>query len=307
MIGRCAFPVWLGLSWLALTAATVPSVEEIRAWHALDTRIQTIGWKILAANVDSCTARRADFGLTSASPNLSASAELQAAWQAAMQLKDGSTIIMVVPGSPAAQAGLHVGDAIISVSGIGWQNDPEGRRRFAEALVSGLKTAHLDLMVRTTGTSEPINVAIEGRQICDARLALTSAKVVNAQANGSNIFVTQAIAKLLASDDELAFVIAHEVAHVVLGHSDASSRDKVRKSALRHEMEKDADALGIRLMLRAGYDPDAAARAHPRIAQASRGPISRLLDLHGSYMATGERIDFLRAQAEEARKEAAVR
>ena len=58
---------------------------------------------------------------------------------------------------------------------------------------------------------------------------------------------------------------------------------------------------------RAGFDPEAAARAEAKLAHANRGPISRLLDLHGAYMPTRERIAFLQSEAAKAVDEEAGR
>ncbi len=60
---------------------------------------------------------------------------------------------------------------------------------------------------------------------------------------GRDMVITQALVDYAQSDDELAFIIAHELAHLVLGGG--SSRGT----------ELAADALGIELVILAGYDP----------------------------------------------------
>jgi hypothetical protein len=59
----------------------------------------------------------------------------------------------------------------------------------------------------------------------------------------------------------------------------------------------------VRLILRAGYAPEAAADASPKLARANRGPIARMLDIHGPYMETGKRAAFLLTEASKARAE----
>ena len=103
--------------------------------------------------------------------------------------------------------------------------------------------------------------------------------------------------RLLRDDAELAFAIAHETAHILLGHTAADRQSDIGDLTRRRAMEQQADAAALRLMARAGYAPDAAALAWPKIADASRPPLARLMDLHGPYMATGERTAFLAGEA----------
>jgi predicted Zn-dependent protease len=58
-------------------------------------------------------------------------------------------------------------------------------------------------------------------------------------------------------------------------------------------MEIDADELGMKLFLAAGYNPDDAASAIRKLDTANRGPITRMLGLYGSYLPTEKRVDFL--------------
>ena len=60
---------------------------------------------------------------------------------------------------------------------------------------------------------------------------------------GRDMVVTQTMVDYTQSDDELAFIIAHELAHLMLGTQ--STRG----------VELAADALGIELVILAGYDP----------------------------------------------------
>jgi hypothetical protein len=65
-------------------------------------------------------------------------------------------------------------------------------------------------------------------------------------------------------------------------------------------MEMDADALGMKLFLTAGYHPDYAASALRKTDMANRGPITRMLGIYGPYLPTKERVDFLYSLAKQA-------
>ncbi len=56
------------------------------------------------------------------------------------------------------------------------------------------------------------------------------------------------------SDEELAFVIAHELAHHIAGHSIADTDDE----ELAEQIEIEADRIALFLMARSGYDLNAA-------------------------------------------------
>lgn len=114
---------------------------------------------------------------------------------------------------------------------------------------------------------------------------------------GGFIFVTNSLMELCQyKQDEVAFILAHEMGHVMRGHAmnriisnsaiAAASRAApvrgaisgwVRKvgvqfleSAYSQDMESDADKLGVRLVAAAGYDPQACVQLLSRLAELSK-------------------------------------
>ena len=115
---------------------------------------------------------------------------------------------------------------------------------------------------------------------------------------GGFIFVTRPLLELSASrDDELAFVLAHEMAHVVRGHAmermvsstllNVASRTslaarmmnktvldaalKLLQNAYSRDQEIEADQFAVRLLLSAGMDPLAGAAVLGRLAELGGG------------------------------------
>jgi len=113
---------------------------------------------------------------------------------------------------------------------------------------------------------------------------------------GGFIFVTQSLVELCQRDkDEIAFILSHEMAHVIRGHAmnrivsnsaiaAASRAAPIRgilsgwlrkvgvqffESAYAQDMESEADKLGVRLASAAGYEPDACVRLFSRLAKLS--------------------------------------
>ena len=127
---------------------------------------------------------------------------------------------------------------------------------------------------------------------------------------GGFIFVTGSIVELCQrNQDEVAFILGHEMAHVIRGHAmdrivhnsaiaAASRAAPIRgllsgwlrkvgvqflESAYSQELESEADKLGFRLAAAAGYDPRACVQLLSRLAKISR-PVGQF-DL-GSYFSS---------------------
>ena len=79
-------------------------------------------------------------------------------------------------------------------------------------------------------------------------LVISDSDVINAYASNGSITITMGMLKFLKSKDELAFVIGHEMGHVLLSHLSGQMSDDSRIH------EANADKFGTFLVLRAGYD-----------------------------------------------------
>ena len=292
------------LSIVAITSAAVaatPTADGVRNSINRFVRVQTIVRRITAANIAACPAKRGDFGFTSVSPNSDAPAKVSAAWAEGLGLGDGSTVVAVYGSGPAEVAGLRVRDNIIAVNGVEWSLAPERRKAFAEALDARFGEKRLTVRRATAD----VVIDMTPQIICTADVVLRNRDDVYAAASGSTIIVNLGTEQLLNSDDELALIMAHEAAHIFLGHTGADRAKDLKNAVVRKQMEKEADALGVRLMLKAGFSPEASATAHPKLAKAMRGPISSLLGIYGPYMNTRDRAAFIKSEAEAARSEQA--
>lgn len=239
-------------------------------------RVAAITRRLLMANAALCPDPRHDFGLILGSPNT-------ASW--------GAPIARVWPDGAAQGAGLRAGDVVRLVNGVPWSADPEELARFDTALARVSHGAKLDLVVERHGISRHVRLA--GQPRCAGEARLSAQPFLNAAALGRTIVIGGGLERLLRDDAELAFAIAHEAAHIVLGHTAPERQAEIGVTARRRVLEQEADALALGLMARAGYDPAAASPAWLKIADASRPPLHRLLDIHGPYPATAVRAAFL--------------
>ena len=154
---------------------------------------------------------------------------------------------------------------------------------------------------------------------------LADKRTVNAFAlPGGQIFVTEALLKLLTSEDEVAGVLGHEVGHVLARHSaehlakqqltqqlvgaiaigsgsyDAAQLAQLAGSLvnMKHgrEDELESDTLGLRLMREAGYDPRAMISVMQKLEKASGG--SRQPEFASTHPSPANRIARIREQLE---------
>lgn len=121
----------------------------------------------------------------------------------------------------------------------------------------------------------------------EAVMGFSPRVVLSADASGSafvmpdgTVVLSAGLVSKTRTDDEMAFVIAHEASHILAG--DQSPALSGIDSPLEREMEADKNALGI--MERAGFDPGASvdilSRLSGRVDIKSRIlAISRLLGL----------------------------
>jgi predicted Zn-dependent protease len=131
-------------------------------------------------------------------------------------------------------------------------------------------------------------------------IKIESGDQINAYTNGQDIVLTTAIWRGLSTEDMRAFVIAHELAHVLLKHIQSTQLRRVGLSLFGRFMEQrvapgsllsraddiglllvdrkfsrdveyQADESGIRLMRQAGYNPKAAMAVFQFLKQANGG------------------------------------
>jgi predicted Zn-dependent protease len=151
-----------------------------------------------------------------------------------------------------------------------------------------------------------------------------TSKDVNAYCmpGGKIMVYTGLIEQLNATDAELAAVMGHEIAHALREHSrERLSRAYLEQGALAivgaatgagdatmalasqisavtfqlphsREQEAEADRMGLELMARAGYDPNAAISLWQKMAKAAAGGPPEFLSTHPS---SGSRIKDLQA------------
>lgn len=190
----------------------------------------------------------------------------------------------------------------------GWQD--EAGKRFHEDLCEELNVISNDK--RLKNARRVLEKLSKANQLDDDfSLYLIKEKDINAFASvGGYLYLTTGMVKSLQSDDELAWVLGHEIAHQTCGHCDHKAKtlhvaggfgDIVVTGANAGLMisapfgqgdEYEADAKGSDYAEKAGYDPDAGIKVLRRFME-NEGDSNALDKMLRSHPFSEERITRL--------------
>lgn len=246
---------------------TAPAEQRLIALTDLDQRVARVGYRLSAANAALCPAVRNSAGwlLHAASQY---SPELRPWAEARFGLDGDLPGLLAVPeGSAADLAGLRRGDLLLSVNGEALARGVHRRTAAFEGVEVNIRTLDLalaggpvELVFRRDGNDR--TARITPQRACGYDVQLDPSDELNARADGKRLFITTAMAGFTATDDELAVVLGHELAHHVLGHrawheSETRGRETQTVPALSGTAggaEQQADRVGLFLSARAGFD-----------------------------------------------------
>ncbi|WP_292171544.1 M48 family metalloprotease [Brevundimonas sp.] len=300
-----------GCSHPAATPADTGRVAEnnaearLTALVAKDQRVAAVAWRLTVDNADLCPATRLKAGWT-----------LHAASQYGTELRpvaertyglqgDLPGILSAPAASPAQQAGLRPGDVIVAVDGQPLSTGIAARARDQtydglqaniDRLNSAATLGPMALTVRRDGIERSVTVTPERTCAYDTQVEVRDD--LRALSDGRTIFVSARLVDIAQDDDQLAFLLAHELAHAVLEHAtvpdvqggrgEANAQLSLRRG-LSSSSEGDADTLGLYLLARAGFDPGRAVQflsAYEATAPGSRYP---QVNLRGVYRSIPDR------------------
>lgn len=160
-----------------------------------------------------------------------------------LKLTDRPSVIQVLPGSPAEAAGLRQGDVLLE---IGSKAVPSGRD--AELLARMLDDAMVvgePVTLKVRRGSESLYISPSAREACDYGLALGQEDHINAYADGSSVTVTRGMMRFAESDQHLAVVIGHELAHNTMEHIDAKELNSMAAGAGGFILDLGLAVLGV--------------------------------------------------------------
>lgn len=264
-------------------------VYVLKARAKEEQRVGDIAFRIETANQDLCADRTARLGFAWLNPETIPAKQREAATEA-FHLGDGLTVRYVAAGGPAAAAGLKPGDVLVSVNGEAIAPGKQASDQLDKRLTDILKTAPaapVAIVARRAGEMQTLSVTPV--MACAYPVVVEDSDEVNAHADGRILHVNRGILRLTTSDEELALVLGHELAHNGQHHLQAQMHNArivglggfildaaaaaggvntggaFTKAGMRigaehasTEFEAEADYVGLYYMARAGFSTEGA-------------------------------------------------
>ncbi len=251
--------------------------DQLKVIASLQERLYRVAAPLLINNADLCKAQARNLLGFTAKNKYSYPGEYADASAAVLGYDDVLQVSGVLAGSGAARAGLRKGDDLVAAGG---KPLPKGRdaESKAAAVFAPLtaNSASLNMTIARNGSKETLNVPVT--RACAFRVDLGNADNVNAYSDGSRVLITRGMINFAQNDQAIAYVMAKELAHNVLGHASqmrntatmASIIDNLASvrpdltmlvgSAGVRPMPADydvaADNLALYMLARAGYNID---------------------------------------------------
>ena len=277
-------------------------------------RLQRVYWKLATNAVELCGRTAALFGVDLA---VKGKGELAEANARLFGVGEQPTVVGLIRSGPAEIAGLRKGDRLVSLGGTA-SSDTKAFSSRMRLLDNVGKPLPLEIIrAGQTLTLNPVAV-----RACGYPAILAPEQIVNAFADGDTVRITRGMMGFTRTDDELALVVAHEIAHDSMRHIDAKKNNamggfaadlalailsrgtyrgsEVTKAAgqsYSQEFEAEADYVGLYMLARSGYSVDEAPKFWRRMACAY--PASIKAGHTSSHPSTSYRMVALEEAAKE--------
>lgn len=304
--------------WLAASQATDTDVSKLADLQILDQRVADIGWKLAVNSLELCSDHWAATGITLHSLS-QYNPDWRAAAAAAFGFEPGELgVLAVAKGSPAWAAGLRPNDVILRLNG-------EPLEQPAAPTAAKGEYAQTDIAmtrIESIQLGSPVEIEVERGdkrlllsfrpvEACASRFELATSNEQNANSNGHVVQLFGKLVLNLPSDNELALVMGHEMAHNILSHNQQIKKRRLSMGLIAvfdgsgkilRKYELEADRYGIFFAARAGFDYAGAARFWKRFS-ASGGLGAQIAVTHPAprareknALATVNEIDELRSE-----------
>jgi hypothetical protein len=256
--------------------AETPQQKELRELIAQQDRLYRVAAPLLTTNAQLCRGNARNLLGFTAKNRYSFPIEY-ADTARGLGYDDRLQVTEVLPGSGAEQAGIQAGDLLMTVAGKPMPQGTDAERQ-AAVLLSPLvvKKAPIGLGIQRDGRQREVSVPLTFA--CAFSIELGNADNVNTYADGRRVLITRGMLKFAQTDEELAYLIAKDMAHNILGHAIrqrmvSTIAEVIDNLLLPHpdptttagtagirvypqDLDAAADTLSLYLLARAGYGID---------------------------------------------------
>lgn len=271
--------------------ASISSTEQqaLLAMVSLQDRLYRVAAPLLINNTELCKKNARNLLGFTAKNKYSYSNEFANAAQTSLGLDERLQVMGVLAGGGAASAGVKRGDILLAVEN---KSLPQGESAEREAamilapMMSGRTKITLTVLRGGTRTSLSIPLTYS----CAFGIELGNTENVVAYSDGHRVLVTRGMLNAARTDNELAYVLAKEMAHNALLHAsrqrtsatvggiiDNLTRIRPDMSTMGgmaglrpmpKELDAMADKLSLYMLARAGYDIEQVIPFWQRMANA---------------------------------------
>lgn len=295
------------------------------------SKLQFVSSRIITSSTDMCGEKVAAYYGFDYWNNNSFNAVMKAPAQVKFNMNEHYKILHVAPASPAEKSSLKQGDNLVSIDNWLVPAGKDANKLIKEKLaLLGKSYAPVALVVSRDGVE--VKTSITPVKACDFGVTLAPGDVKNAYADGKNIVVYKGMMDFFKTDEEIALVLSHELAHNSMKHIDAKQKNAVvggifgllldvaaaaagvntngeftkagaglAGNSYSVEFEQEADYVGLYFMKNAGYDIEHAADFWRRMAVND----SQAITIKTSHPTTPERFVAIESTVAEINKKIA--
>jgi beta-barrel assembly-enhancing protease len=288
-------------------------------------KLQNVASRVVTSGTDMCSDKIGAFYGFDYWNQDSFNAAMKAPAKAKYNVSEQFKILNVTPQSPAEKSELKAGDTLVSIDNwlvpLGKESAKLVRDKLA---LSGKTFSPVQIVVNRDSVEKTISITPV--KACDFSVVLAPDDVKNAYADGKNIVVYKGMMDFFKTDEEIALVVSHELAHNTMKHLDAQTKNAtvggvfgllldiaaatagvntngnftrmgagLAGSAFSVSFEQEADYVGLYFMKKANYDIEHAAEFWRRMAVSN----SQAITMKTSHPTTPERFVAIEATVKE--------
>ena len=190
-------------------------LTALRQWVEQQRQLYRVAAPLLINNAPMCSvASRRILGFTAKNQYSYSSDYIEDA-RTGLGLEDRLQVMSVLPGSGAMQAGIQEGDILVAAGARPLSSGPNAER-LAGSLMADVAAGNSTLQLMVLRGQESILVQVPLTPACAMIIDLGNSDTVASYADGSRVMVTRGMLGFVQSDDELAWVLAREIAFNVV-------------------------------------------------------------------------------------------
>ncbi len=181
---------------------------------AMQDRLYRVAAPLLLNNLNLCQRRAYLLGFT-AKNKYSYSNEFVDSAAKILSLGDQLQIMGVMPGSGAASVGLKNGDKLVAIGEVQLPQGPSAEMQ-ARGVLTSLLSEKTSIGMTVNRNGQDMSLQVPLTHVCAFSMEVGNTDTVDAYADGHRVLLTRGMMKAFMSDDELATVIAGEMARNAL-------------------------------------------------------------------------------------------